>query len=68
MPFLPNALFGFFKTDRSFHGVEAIRSGGVERNALLYNIYARKAVRTSIAPDQARSSRLWPWSRRAQSR
>jgi hypothetical protein len=68
MPFLPNALFGFFKTDHSFHGVEAIRADGVERNALLYNIYARKAVRTTIAPAAARNSRLWPWSRRAASR
>jgi hypothetical protein len=46
MPFLPNALFAFFKSDRSFHGVEAIQDDGIERNALLYNIYVRKAVKT----------------------
>lgn len=69
MPFLPNALFGFFKTDRSFHGVEAIKDAGIERNALLYNVYVRKAVRTVVAPTApARSPWLWPWSRRADGR
>jgi hypothetical protein len=48
MPFLPNAMFGFFKSDRSFHGVEPIEDDGIERNALLYNIYVRKAVKTAV--------------------
>lgn len=68
MPFLPNALFGFFKTDRSFHGVEAIQDEGIERNALLYNIYVRKAVRTVAPAAIARGPWLWPWSRRADGR
>lgn len=39
MEFMPNALFAFFKTDQSFHGVEVVRDEGIERNVLLYNIY-----------------------------
>lgn len=66
MPFLPNALFGFFKTDQSFHGVEAIRDDGIERNALLYNIYVRKAVRTAVPQAlTARGAWRWPWLRSA---
>lgn len=37
----PNALFGFVKSNRSFHGVERIDLPGVERNVLLYNIRLR---------------------------
>lgn len=44
MGYLPNALFAFLKTDRSFHGVEPILERDVERNLLLYNIYLRKVV------------------------
>ena len=36
-PFLPNSMFGFARTDNSFHGVEPI--GSVTRDVLLYNIY-----------------------------
>ena len=54
MPFVPNALFGFFKSDRAFHGVEPIEAPGVERNALLYNIYVRKAVRMIPAAEAGR--------------
>jgi hypothetical protein len=39
--FLPNALIGFLKTDRAFHGVEPIQDQAIERNVLLYNIYVR---------------------------
>jgi hypothetical protein len=60
MPFLPNALLGFLKTDRSFHGVEEIRGERIERNVLLYNIYVIKSVKT--AATAARRS-AWPWSR-----
>ena len=56
MPYVPNALFAFFKTDRSFHGVDTITDSNVERNLLLYNIYVH-AVATQ------RSGR-WPWQRR----
>ena len=54
MPFAPNALFGFFKTDRSFHGVDQILDDNVERNLLLYNIYVRKVSKRAV--------RKWPWS------
>lgn len=36
-PFVPNACFGFWKTDNSFHGVETIPD--FRRDVLLYNIY-----------------------------
>ena len=55
MPFVPNALFAFFKTDRAFHGVDQILDGEVERNLLLYNIYVRGTSRQ-------RPARKWPWS------
>jgi len=38
MPYLPNALFAFVKTHRSFHGVEPIQEAGVRRDVLLYDI------------------------------
>ena len=56
MPYVPNALFAFFKTDHSFHGVDPITEANVERNLLLYNIYVQ-AVAT-------RRSGRWPWQRR----
>jgi hypothetical protein len=52
MEFVPNALFAFLKTDRSFHGVEDIQDEDIERNVLLYNIYVNK-----IAPPAAQ--RRW---------
>ena len=54
MPFSPNALFGFFKTDRSFHGVDQIVDREVERNLLLYNLYVKGVAK--------RADRKWPWS------
>lgn len=54
MPFTPNALFGFFKTDRSFHGVDQIMDDNVERNLLLYNIYVQAMSK--------RAARKWPLS------
>jgi hypothetical protein len=39
MPYLPNSLFGFVKTDRSFHGVEPLQEENSERN--LMNFYVR---------------------------
>ena len=38
MPYLPNSLFAFLKTDNSFHGVEPIADGNVRRDLLLYDI------------------------------
>lgn len=38
-PFVPNALFAFFKTSNSFHGVEPIADPDTRRWLLLYDIY-----------------------------
>ena len=60
MDFKPNSLFGFFKTDRAFHGVDQIAAPGIVRDLLLYNIYVRKVV----PPEPARTSEMlttWPW-------
>lgn len=40
MPFLPNTCLGFWKTNKSFHGVEPIPVQ-FQRNVLLYNIYCK---------------------------
>jgi hypothetical protein len=40
MPFLPNSLFVFFKTDTSFHGVEPVTDPDIRRWLLLFDIYA----------------------------
>ena len=42
MPFLPNSLFAFFKTDTSFHGVEPVTEPDCRRWLLLYDIYHRR--------------------------
>ena len=39
MDYRPNALFAFFKTDNSFHGVEPIRDADVLRDLMLYDIH-----------------------------
>jgi hypothetical protein len=41
MPFVPNSLFVFFKTDASFHGVEPIGDADTRRWLLLYDIFHR---------------------------
>jgi hypothetical protein len=41
MPYVPNTLFGFFKTDQSFHGVEKIENGNIKRDLLLLDIYTK---------------------------
>jgi len=46
MPFLPNSLFVFFKTDNSFHGVEPVADPDTKRWLLLYDIYARLPQQT----------------------
>jgi len=40
MPYVPNALFAFMKTDNSFHGVEPIDDPEVQRDLLLYDVRA----------------------------
>jgi hypothetical protein len=51
MPFKPNSLFAFVKTDRSFHGVEPVRDPGARRWLMLYDIYAR-AEQPQARPEQ----------------
>lgn len=38
-PFLPNSVFGFVKSDRSFHGVEPIGKQEMPRRLLNYTLY-----------------------------
>jgi hypothetical protein len=38
MPYVPNALFAFVRTNNSFHGVEPIAEAGVCRDLMLYDI------------------------------
>lgn len=38
LPFRPNSLFGFLKTDLSFHGVEPIEDVDIARDVILYDI------------------------------
>jgi len=49
VPYVPNTLFVFFRTDQSFHGVEPIHDENVERNLLLYNIYVTGVVKPKAA-------------------
>ena len=51
MPFVPNSLFAFVKTDNSFHGVEPVTDPDVRRWLLLYDIY-----HTVDAPQAPRSA------------
>ncbi len=41
MPFRPNSMFAFVKTDNSFHGVEPVTDPDVRRWLLLYDIKGR---------------------------
>jgi hypothetical protein len=45
LPYLPNSLFAFARSDTTFHGVEPITRPGVRRDLLLYNIYVRAVDR-----------------------
>jgi hypothetical protein len=49
MPYLPNSLFGFFKTDNSFHGVERIEKKRTQRDSILYNVYVKKLGKRAAA-------------------
>lgn len=63
--FRPNSLLAFFKTDLAFHGVEPITDQGVERNLLLYNLYAEKVVpKPGVVVSRnwsVRPAAAWPW-------
>jgi hypothetical protein len=53
MPFKPNALFVFFKTANSFHGVEPVTDPNTKRWLLLYDIYVRQGQQQPMAPQGA---------------
>jgi hypothetical protein len=38
MPYVPNALFAFMKTNNSFHGVEPVEEADAQRDLLLYDV------------------------------
>jgi hypothetical protein len=62
MPYRPNSLFAFLKTDQAFHGVDRIEREQVTRDLLLYNIYVDKVV--GQKPEKPARPRLaWPWQR-----
>lgn len=42
LPFRPNALFAFAKSDLSFHGVEPVSDPDTRRWLLLYDVYEKK--------------------------
>jgi hypothetical protein len=44
MPFTPNSMFAFVKSDNSFHGVERVTDPDVRRWLMLYDIRMRKAA------------------------
>ncbi len=43
MPYLPNTMFAFFKTDHSFHGVEPVRDEDYRRHLLFYDVRCHSA-------------------------
>lgn len=55
MPFRPNSVFCFVKTDNSFHGVERIGGEDCKRWLLLYDIYVDETV---AAPGRSAGARL----------
>lgn len=46
MPFVPNSLFVFLKTDRSFHGLEPVADPDTRRWLLLYDIFVKPPAAT----------------------
>lgn len=42
MPFVPNSLFGFVRTDSSWHGVREVQKEAIERRSLCYRIVKGK--------------------------
>jgi hypothetical protein len=53
MPFLPNSLFAFVKTDNSFHGVEPVVDPDCKRWLLLYDFYVQQTPGVARAPSMA---------------
>lgn len=53
MPFVPNSLFVFLKTDNSFHGVEPVTDPDTRRWLLLFDIYAQQQQAPPAPPPTA---------------
>ncbi|MCC6532792.1 MAG: hypothetical protein IT531_09600 [Burkholderiales bacterium] len=49
-PYSPNSLFGFFKTDQAFHGMERIDRPRIQRDLMLYNIHGSNVAKRAAAP------------------
>jgi hypothetical protein len=49
MPFMPNSLFAFVKTDNSFHGVEPVTDPDTRRWLLLYDVYVKQSEQPQAA-------------------
>ena len=60
MPFKPNSLFIFFKTDNSFHGVEPVTDPDTKRWLLLYDVYQRQPQTQASQPQQAAPAMAQP--------
>ncbi|MGE0717843.1 MAG: hypothetical protein AB7P02_20515 [Alphaproteobacteria bacterium] len=45
VPYRPNTMFAFVKTDRSFHGVERVADADLYRRVLIVNAYGKAAPR-----------------------
>lgn len=48
MPYVPNTLFAFMKTNNSFHGVEPVRGDGVRRDVMLYDIHLKPSAQSTV--------------------
>lgn len=53
MPFRPNSLFAFVKTNNSFHGVEPILDQATNRWLLLYDIFVRQSQPSQVRAEAA---------------
>lgn len=49
MPYRPNSLFAFVKTENSFHGVEPVTALETRRQLLLFDIYLEPAAKRETA-------------------
>jgi hypothetical protein len=60
MPYLPNSLFAFLKTENSFHGVEPVSGAEVRRDLLLYDIKVRNPPGRAQQPPGTQANPLAP--------
>lgn len=58
MPFVPNSVFCFLKTDIGFHGVEPVEIPDVERDLILYDIRIENIVHRAEVEKKRLSDRL----------